>query len=170
MPTKAHLAENPDSEPAGRELLEHRQFMQEAMAEAAASYAQGGIPVGAVLVRAGKIIGRGHNVRVQEKNPILHGEMSCMVDAGRQRTYRDTALYTTLSPCMMCSGTIVQFGIPVVVIGENRTFGGNEKFLEEHNVRVIVLDDSGCRELMGKFIHEQPEIWAEDIGCDGDHG
>ena len=99
-------------------------------------------------------------------NPIAHGEMDALRKAGRQKTYRDTVLYTTLSPCMMCSGTIVQFGIPKVVVGENKTFGGNETFLEQHGVEVVIANDAECIALMERFIRERPALWAEDIAED----
>ncbi|NBQ82981.1 MAG: nucleoside deaminase [Alphaproteobacteria bacterium] len=108
----------------------------------------------------------GHNQRVQQGDPIAHGEMDALRKAGRQKTYRDTVLYTTLSPCMMCSGTIVQFGIPRVVIGENKTFGGNEDFLRQHGVEVVIADDPDCIALMERFIREKPDLWAEDIAED----
>lgn len=139
-------------------------FMDEAYRMAQKSFDEGGLPIGAVLVRDGEIIGRGHNRRVQSGDPVAHGEMDCMRDAGRQRSYADTTLYTTLSPCMMCSGTIVQFGIPRVVIGENRNFGGNEAFLRSRGVTVDILDHTGCIELMERLIREKPELWKEDIG------
>jgi len=142
----------------------HTPFMDEAYRLAKKSYDEGGLPIGAVLVRGDEIIGRGHNQRVQNGDPIAHGEMDCMHDAGRQRTYKDTVLYTTLSPCMMCSGTIVQFGIPKVVIGENVNFGGNEEFLRERGVEVEILDHKDCIELMATLIKEKPELWNEDIG------
>jgi cytosine deaminase len=116
-----------------------------------------------VLARDGQEVSRGHNQRVQQGDPIAHGEMDALRKAGRQRTYRDTVLYTTLSPCMMCSGTIVQFGIPRVVVGENKTFGGNEDFLRQHGVEVVIADDADCIALMERFIREKPELWAEDI-------
>ncbi|MEL0042800.1 MAG: nucleoside deaminase, partial [Candidatus Puniceispirillum sp.] len=103
---------------------------------------------------------------VQQGDPIAQGEMDALRKAGRQKTYRDTVLYTTLSPCMMCSGTIIQFGIPRVVIGENKTFGGNEEFLRQHGVEVIIADDPDCFALMERFITEKPELWAEDIAED----
>lgn len=124
----------------------------------------GGVPVGSVLRRGARIIGAGHNRRVQASDPIAHGEMDCIRNAGRQRDYGDTVLYTTLSPCMMCAGTVVQFRIPRVVIGENRTFGGNEEFLRAHGVAVTVLDDPECKALMDEFIRRYPQIWNEDIG------
>jgi cytosine deaminase len=126
-----------------------------------------GIPIGSILVEDGRIVGRGHNKRVQKADAIAHGEMDCLRQAGRRRSYRNTTLFTTLSPCMMCSGTIVQFNIPRVVIGENQTFGGNEDFLRSHGVEVVVLNDLRCVSLMKRFQHEYPDIWAEDIGEDG---
>lgn len=138
--------------------------MEAAVEEAARGLAEAGVPVGAALVRDGQVIARGHNRRVQAGDPIAHGEMDCIRLAGRQRSYADTVLYTTLSPCMMCAGTIVQFGIPRVVIGENRTFGGNEAFLESRGVAVEVRDDARCTALMDEFIRRYPEIWKEDIG------
>jgi cytosine/creatinine deaminase len=144
-------------------------WMERALAQAQDSFDQGGLPIGSVLVRHLKggedvLIGEGHNQRVQEGDPIAHGEMDCLRKAGRQRSYRDTTIYTTLSPCMMCSGTIVQFRIPRVVIGENRNFGGNEEFLRSNGVEVVILDDAKCTALMARFIAERPEIWNEDIG------
>jgi cytosine/creatinine deaminase len=141
-------------------------FVERAYELARKSFEEGGLPIGSVLVRAGRIIGEGHNRRVQHGDAIAHGEMDCIRNAGRQRTYKDTVLYTSLSPCMMCSGTIVQFGIPRVVIGENRTFGGNESFLQGRGVAVEIADDKKCIELMQRFIREHPEIWNEDIGED----
>jgi cytosine deaminase len=124
---------------------------------------EGGLPIGSVLVGDGRILGEGYNRRVQHGDPIAHGEMDCLRNAGRRPHYRDTILYTSLSPCMMCAGTIVQFGIPHVVIAENRNFGGNEGFLRERGVRVDVIDDSRCTELMARFIAEHPALWNEDI-------
>ena len=138
-------------------------FMEEAYALAKKSYDEGGLPIGAVLVENGVVIGRGHNRRVQQGDPIAHGEMDCFRNAGRRRDYRSTTLYTTLSPCMMCSGTIVQFGIPRVVIGENRNFGGNEDFLRERGVEVTILDHPACIDLMARLIAEKPALWNEDI-------
>lgn len=127
-------------------------------------YEEGGVPVGSLLARGGEIVAEGWNRRVQLGDPIAHGEMDCLRNAGRQRSYRDTILYTSLSPCMMCSGTIVQFGIPALVILENRNFGGNEDFLRRHGVAVTVVDDRRCIDLMTRFIAEKPELWNEDIG------
>lgn len=131
--------------------------------EAKAGFDEGGCPIGSVLERAGKVVAQGRNQRVQKGDPIAHGEMDALRKAGRQSTYRDTTLYTSLSPCMMCSGTIVQFGIPRVVIGEAVNFGGNEDFLRARGVEVIVANDQDCIDLMDKFIEEKPELWAEDI-------
>lgn len=141
-------------------------FIQRAYELAKRSYDQGGLPIGSVLVRDGKVIGEGHNQRVQCGDPIAHGEMDCIRNASRQRTYKDTVLYTSLSPCMMCSGTIVQFGIPRVVVGENKNFGGNEDFLRLRGVTVEVMDDANCIGLMARLIRERPELWNEDIGED----
>lgn len=127
------------------------------------SYDEGGLPIGSVLSRDGQIVARGHNQRVQLGNPILHGEMACLQQAGRQQSYRDTVLYTSLSPCMMCSGTIVQFKIPAVVICDNVNFGGNEDFLRSRGVDVTVVNDQRCMELMRRFIAEKPDLWNEDI-------
>ena len=134
--------------------------------EAKAGFDEGGCPIGSVLARGGNVVSQGRNQRVQQGDPIAHGEMDALRKAGRQKTYRDTTLYTSLSPCMMCSGTIVQFGIPRVVIGENTTFGGNEDFLRSHGVEVIVADDRDCIDLMSRFIAEQPDLWNEDIAED----
>ena len=131
--------------------------------EAKAGFDEGGCPIGSVLERAGKVVAQGRNQRVQKGDPIAHGEMDALRKAGRQSTYRDTTLYTSLSHCMMCSGTIVQFGIPRVVIGEAVNFGGNEDFLRARGVEVIVANDQDCIDLMDKFIKEKPELWAEDI-------
>jgi cytosine deaminase len=140
-----------------------RRFLRIAYEEALAGFAEGGCPIGSVLARGGAEIARGRNRRVQAGDPTAHGEMDALRKAGRQRTYRDTTLYTSLSPCMMCAGTIVQFGIPRVVIAENTTFGGNEPFLRSRGVDVILADDPDCIDLMRRFVAEQPALWAEDI-------
>lgn len=140
-----------------------RRLLRVAYEEAMAGYEEGGCPIGSVLGRGGAVVAQGRNQRVQGGDPIAHGEMDALCKAGRQRTYRDTVLYTSLSPCMMCSGTIVQFGIPRVVIGDTRNFGGNEAFLSERGVEVVVADDPDCIALMRRFIAEKPELWAEDI-------
>ncbi len=136
---------------------------QMALDQAKKSYDEGGIPIGAVLVKNDIIIGKGHNQRVQQLNPILHGEMDCLQNAGRLQKYSDTTLYTTLSPCMMCSGTIIQFKIKKVVIGENHNFKGNISFLKEHGVEVEVLNDEETISLMTNFINNYPKLWHEDI-------
>jgi len=131
--------------------------------EAKLGFDEGGCPIGSVLARGSKVVSQGRNRRVQKGDPIAHGEMDALRKAGRQKTYRDTTLYTSLSPCMMCSGTIIQFGIPRVVIGENKNFGGNEEFLRSKGVEVIIVNDPKCIALMARFIDENPELWAEDI-------
>jgi cytosine deaminase len=139
------------------------EFMQAAIDEARLGRSQGGIPIGSVLVRDGQIVSRGHNKRVQELDPIAHGEMDALRNAGRQRTYRDTVLYTTLMPCYMCAGTIVQFKIPKVIVGEARTFGESKEFLESHGVEVVILDSEECVQMMQEFIEAEPTLWNEDI-------
>lgn len=142
------------------------EFLAEAINEAKIGYSEGGIPIGSVLVHNGKIIGRGHNRRVQIGSAILHGEMDAIENAGRLHAsvYRECVIYTTLSPCSMCSGMINLYGIPKVVIGENKTFMGDEDLLRKRGVEVIVENNTECIELMQKFIEEKPELWNEDIG------
>ncbi|CAH2031158.1 nucleoside deaminase [Trichlorobacter ammonificans] len=141
-------------------------YLQAALEEARQGLAEGGIPIGAVLVHQGTIIGRGHNRRVQQGSAILHGEMDALENAGRQsaRVYRESVLYTTLSPCPMCSGAILLYGIPRVVIGENRTFMGDEELLRSRGVAVTVEQNEECIRLMSDFIATRPELWNEDIG------
>ena len=141
-------------------------FMQAAIMEARQGLAEGGIPVGSVIVHDGNILGRGHNRRVQKLSAILHGEMDALENAGRQpvSVYRESVLYTTLSPCSMCSGAILLYGIPRVVIGENRTFKGDEELLRSRGVQIEVLQNEECIGLMRTFIEEKPELWSEDIG------
>lgn len=143
-----------------------REFMHAAIAEARAGLAEGGIPIGAALVADGQVLGAGHNRRVQRGSPILHGETDALEAAGRQpaSAYRRATMYTTLSPCDMCTGAILLYGIPRVVIGEHRTFMGAEDLLRERGVEVVVLDDSECVSLMEEFIAERPDLWNEDIG------
>jgi creatinine deaminase len=138
-------------------------FMRAAYEQALRSYHEGGLPIGGVMVENGAIIASGHNRRVQDSDPIAHGEMDCFRKAGRRARYDDVTLYTTLSPCMMCSGTIVQFGVRKVVIGENKNFPGNIDFLRSHGVDVRLLNDADCISLMERFIKERPELWDEDI-------
>ncbi len=142
-------------------------FIQAAIEEARTGLAEGGIPIGAVIVHNGRIIGRGHNRRVQQGSAILHGEMDALENAGRQpaQVYRESVLYTTLSPCPMCSGAILLYGIPRVVIGENRTFMGEEELLRSRGVEVSVLQNEQCIGLMTEFIEKRPELWNEDIGA-----
>jgi creatinine deaminase len=142
------------------------EFLRAALDEAEAGFAEGGIPIGSVLVHQGRILGRGHNRRVQKGSAILHGEMDALENAGRQpaRVYRECTIYTTLSPCAMCSGTILLYGIPRVIVGENRTFLGEEDLLRGRGVKVEVLQDARCQELMARFIAANPALWQEDIG------
>lgn len=142
------------------------EFLQAAIDEARKGYEEGGIPIGSVLVHEGKIIGRGHNKRVQQGSVVLHGEMDALENAGRQpaSVYRECTLYTTLSPCSMCSGTILLYGIPKVVIGENKTFMGEEELLRSRGVDVTVVGNAECYNLMQQFIQEKPQLWNEDIG------
>lgn len=137
---------------------------EEAVRQAEKSLSEAGVPVGSALDIGGRMVASGHNRRVQDGDPIAHGEMSCLRSAGRQRSYRDAVLYTTLAPCAMCSGTIIQFGIPTVVVGEAETFPGELDWLRSRGVEVIVLDDDRCKALMTEFQTRYPEVWAEDIG------
>lgn len=141
-------------------------FMQAAIAEAEKSASTGGIPIGSVIVHNDKIIGRGHNQRVQKGSPILHGEMDAFENAGRQsaKVYQESILYTTLSPCSMCSGAIILYGITQVVIGENKTFMGEEALLESKGVKIQVLQNPDCIQMMEQFIQRSPHLWNEDIG------
>ena len=143
-----------------------RKFLDIAYEEALAGFEVGGCPIGSALAEGDRLIAQGRNQRVQQGDPIAHGEMDCLRKAGRQKSYRKMTLYTSLSPCMMCSGTIIQFGIPRVVIGEAETFEGNPEFLRERGAEVIIADDSRCKGLMTRFITEKPELWAEDIAED----
>lgn len=138
--------------------------MRVAIEEARQGLAEGGIPIGSVLVKEGKLMARGRNKRVQEENPILHGEMDCLNNAGRIGSYKGTVIYSTLMPCYMCAGTIVQFAIPKVIVGESRNFPGAREFLEAHGVEVVDLDLPECVRMMAEFIAAKPELWNEDIG------
>ena len=141
-------------------------FLEAAIDEAKKGMAEGGIPIGSVLVIDGKIVGCGHNRRVQKGSPILHAEMDCLENAGRMKAsdYRKATLYSTLSPCDMCSGAALLYGIPKIVIGENRTFQGPEDYMRSRGVEVEVADNQECRELMAMFIKNSPQLWNEDIG------
>jgi cytosine deaminase len=142
------------------------EFLRVAIEEAKKGFSEGGIPIGSVLVCEGVIIGQGHNQRVQKQSAILHAEMDCFENAGRLTAsdYRKSILYSTLSPCDMCSGTILLYGIPKVVIGENKTFKGPEEYLKSRGVELIIIDSDECKHLMDEFIKKNPELWNEDIG------
>jgi cytosine deaminase len=142
------------------------EFMQAAINEAKAGLAEGGIPIGSVLVHDGKIIGRGHNRRVQTGSATLHGEMDALENAGRQpaSVYQKSVIYTTLSPCSMCTGAILLYGIPKVVIGENQSFMGEEALLKSKGVEIQMVDSEECKQMMNEFMEEKPELWNEDIG------
>jgi cytosine/creatinine deaminase len=141
-------------------------FLQAAIAEARLGLREGGIPIGSVIVYRGEIIGRGHNRRVQKRSAILHGEMDALENAGRRPAaiYRESTLYTTLSPCAMCTGAILLYGIPRVIVGENRTFMGEEELLRQRGVAVEVVQDAECIRMMQEFIANNPKLWNEDIG------
>lgn len=139
-------------------------FMQAAIEEARQGRRENGIPIGSVLVRDGKIIGKGHNKRVQDGDPVTHAEIDCLRNAGRVGNYRGTILYSTLMPCYLCAGAVVQFGIKKVFAGESETFPGAREFMESHEVEVIDLGLEECKQLMRDFIASNPELWNEDIG------
>ena len=141
-------------------------YLQAAIEQARKSLAEGGIPIGSVLVHEGKIIGRGHNCRVQTGSPIDHGEMNCLRNAGRlpAAVYRKSVIYTTLSPCPMCSGAIILYQIPRVIVGENQTFLGAEEYLRSNGIQVEVIEDADCIQIMRDFIRAHPQLWNEDIG------
>jgi creatinine deaminase len=148
-------------------------FLRAAIDEARQGLKEGGLPIGSVLVRNGKIIGRGHNRRVQHGDPMAHAEIDCMKNAGRQASYKDTVLYSTLMPCYLCTGAAVQFGVPKVVVGESVTFPGGEgkwgkspEFMRANGIEVVDLRDPECIEMMTRFIRENPQLWNEDIGVD----
>ena len=153
---------------------DHEPLLLAAIEEAQQGLREGGLPIGSVLVRDGRIIGRGHNRRVQLGQPMIHAEIDCLNNAGRQKSYRDTVLYSTLMPCFLCSGAAVQFGIPTVVVGESETFPGgagaggtSPAFMRSHGIVVIDLHDERCITMMRRFITERPELWNEDIGEGG---
>lgn len=139
-------------------------YLSAAIEEAKKGLAEGGIPIGSVLVKDKKIVGRGHNRRVQHGDPMAHAEIDCLQNAGRIGSYKDTILYSTLMPCYLCAGAVVQFGIKKVVAGESRTFPGAKEFMIEHGVEVIDVDDKECYALMQEFIKKNPDLWNEDIG------
>jgi cytosine/creatinine deaminase len=157
--------------PEERKLMDP--FLRAAIDEAKKGLSEGGLPIGSVLVRNGQIIGRGHNRRVQNGDPMAHAEIDCLTNAGRQKTYGDTVLYSTLMPCYLCTGAAVQFGVPKVVVGESVNFCGGEgkwgtspDFMRANGIEVVDLHDAECIEMMSKFIHENPKLWNEDIGVD----
>jgi len=139
-------------------------FMKAAIDEARKGLKEGGIPIGSVLAKDGIIIGRGHNRRVQENDPVIHAEIDCLRNAGRIGVYKDTVLYSTLMPCYLCAGASVQFGIKKVVAGENESFSGAQEFMESHGIEVVNLDLKECKDLMKDFIEDNPKLWFEDIG------
>ena len=147
-------------------MSEHDKFMKAAIEEALKGLAEGGIPIGSVLVKDGEIIGRGHNRRVQKKSAVLHAEMDCLENAGRLKAadYQKSVIYSTLSPCDMCTGTVLLYKIPVVVIGENETFKGPEAYSQSRGVKLINVESEECKQLMRDFIRKRPELWNEDIG------
>ncbi|MBK9333431.1 MAG: nucleoside deaminase [Ignavibacteria bacterium] len=139
-------------------------YMTEAIIEARKGLSEGGIPIGSVLVKDSVIIGRGHNRRVQNNDPVIHAEIDCLQNAGRIGVYKDTVLYSTLMPCYLCAGASVQFGIKKVIAGEDETFSGAREFMESHGIEVINLDLKECKDLMKEFIDKNPKLWYEDIG------
>jgi len=140
------------------------QLMEAAIAQARKSLSEGGIPIGSALARNGELLAVGHNKRVQNADPVTHAEIDCLRNAGRIGSFRDTVLYSTLMPCYLCSGAVVQFGIPRVVVGERRTFPGGPEFMRSHGVEVVDLDLPECVEMMRQFIAANPQLWNEDIG------
>jgi cytosine/creatinine deaminase len=153
-----------DSDMTQRRLPWREESFEEAVRQARESLDEGGVPVGSALDDKGELVSSGHNERVQLGDPIAHGEMSCLRRAGRLRSYRDTVLYTTLAPCAMCAGAIIQFRIPLVVVGESKTFPGELELLKSRGVEVVELDDDRCVALMTEFQQRYPAVWAEDIG------
>lgn len=142
------------------------EYLKAAIEEAKLGLSQGGIPIGSVLVKDGKIVGRGHNKRVQENDPITHAEIDCLRNAGRVGSYKGAVLYSTLMPCYLCAGAVVQFGIKKVYAGESNTFSGAKEFMQSHGVEVIDLNNKECIQLMTNFIDKNPKLWNEDIGVD----
>ena len=163
MKGEAEMTKHQQSKPTMPEMI---RFMKEALIEAERGFEDGGIPIGSVLVIDGEIVGRGHNRRVQKGSAILHAEMDCLENAGRLKAseYKRATIYSTLSPCDMCSGAILLYGIPRVVVGENRNFKGPEEYVRSRGVEVTIIDDKDCVEIMRKFTKGYPELWNEDIG------
>jgi creatinine deaminase len=150
--------------PAFPRVVKDDPFLREAIEEAMQGLREGGLPIGSVLVRNNQVIARGHNRRVQDGNPMAHAEIDCLTRAGRQESYRDTILYSTLMPCFLCSGAVVQFGIPKVIVGESVNFPGAPDFLRAQGVEVIDMHDAQCIRMMGEFVRQNPKLWNEDIG------
>lgn len=142
------------------------EYLNAAIDEAKLGLSQGGIPIGSVLIKDGKIVGRGHNKRVQDNDPITHAEIDCLRNAGRVGSYKGAVLYSTLMPCYLCAGAVVQFGIKKVYAGESKTFPGAKEFMQSHGVEVIDLNNEECIQLMTNFIKDKPKLWNEDIGVD----
>jgi cytosine deaminase len=158
----------PQAQPNGQPAsIPNDAFMQAAIDEARLGQSEGGLPIGSVLVRQGQIIGRGHNRRVQKGDPMAHAEIDCLTNAGRQKSYKDTALYSTLMPCHLCSGAVLQFGIPRVVVGDSKNFSGAPGVLRKQGIEVVDLHDSQCISMMADFIKAHPDLWNEDIGRQG---
>jgi cytosine deaminase len=147
-------------------MNDHTVFMKTAIDQARKGLSEGGIPIGSVLVKDGRIIGAGHNKRVQDNDPVIHAEIDCLRNAGRIGSYRGTVLYSTLMPCYLCAGAVVQFGIKTVIAGESETFPGAREFMESKGVEVIDMDLSECKQLMRDFIKANPALWNEDIGVE----
>src|SRR5436190_11311939 len=170
---RAHQQIKPAAAATPQERQQMDPFLRAAIDEAKQGLNEGGLPIGSVLVRGDKIVGRGHNRRVQHGDPMAHAEIDCLTKAGRQKTYADTVLYSTLMPCYLCTGAVLQFGVPKVIVGESVNFPGGEgkwgkspDFMRANGVAVIDLHDAECIEMMGRFIREHPELWNEDIGVD----
>lgn len=161
---REHSASQSQPAPAGESPAADDPFLAMAIDEAHKGLAEGGLPIGSVLVRDGVVIGRGHNRRVQKGDPMAHAEIDCLTNAGRQKTYKDTVLYSTLMPCHLCSGAVVQFRIPKVIVGESVNFAGAPDFLRKQGVEVVDLKDERCIKMMAEFIKAHPELWHEDIG------
>lgn len=148
------------------DLEDVERFMKEAIVEARNGMEEGGIPIGSILVRKNKIVGRGHNRRIQYGDPTAHGEIDCLRAAGRQKSYKDTVLFSTLMPCAMCAGAAIQFGIPIVIAGEDRTFPSSRMLMVDAGIKVVDLNLDECFELLQQFANERPSLWNEDIGVD----
>jgi cytosine deaminase len=170
---RARAARHRQTQPSQEERQQMAPFLRAAIDEAKKGLSEGGLPIGSVLVRNGQIIGRGHNRRVQHGDPMAHAEIDCLTNAGRQKTYADTVLYSTLMPCYLCTGAAVQFGVPKVIVGESVNFPGGEgkwgkspDFMRANGIDVVDLHDAECIEMMQKFIRDNPRLWNEDIGVD----